>query len=63
MWEQQLAEVTGFARQPKELLGIAGRYMEMQCRVTVEDGTVLGGEWRFSQHLIHEYNSHYVKAP
>ena len=46
-----------------ELLGIAGRYMEMQCRVTVEDGTVLGGEWRFSQHLIHEYNSHYVKSP
>ncbi len=39
-----------------ELGGIAGRYMEMQCQVSVNSGTVIGGTWAFSRHLIHEFN-------
>ena len=39
-----------------EVLGIAGRYMEMQCHVNICTGEVSGGEWQYSSHLIHEYN-------
>ncbi len=43
-------------------LGIAGRYMEMQCHVNLRTGEVTGGEWVYSPHLIHEYNSKQVLA-
>jgi hypothetical protein len=39
-----------------EQLGMAGRYMEMQCHVNVINGTITGGAWAFSRHLIHEFN-------
>jgi hypothetical protein len=39
-----------------EQLGMAGRYMEMQCHVNVTNGTITGGAWAFSRHLIHEFN-------
>jgi hypothetical protein len=43
-----------------EVLGIAGCYMEMQCHVNVCTGEVSGGEWKYSKHLIHEYNSRHM---
>ncbi len=43
-----------------ELLGMAGRYMEMQCQVYVNSGAVIGGSWAFSHHLIHEFNSKHI---
>ncbi|MBQ9082602.1 MAG: hypothetical protein IJY28_03775 [Clostridia bacterium] len=39
------------------ILGISGRYLEMQCHVNARTGEVTGGEWVYSNHLIHEYNS------
>ena len=43
-----------------EILGITGRYLEMQCHVNAYTGEVTGGEWGYSKHLIHEYNNENV---
>ncbi len=43
-----------------EILGIAGRYIEMQCHVNVLTGEITGGQWVYSNHLIHEYNSKHL---
>ncbi len=43
-----------------EILGITGRYLEMQCHVNVYTGEVTGGAWEYSNHLIHEYNNENV---
>lgn len=46
-----------------EILGIAGRYMEMQCHVNMYTGEVTGGEWTYSPHLIHQYNNRHALLP
>ncbi len=43
-----------------EILGVAGRYLKMQCHVNVFTGEITGGEWVYSYHLIHEYNSKHL---
>lgn len=38
------------------LLGISGKYLTMQCHVNAYTGKVTGSGWKYSNHLIHEYN-------